>query len=444
MLRRRAVQATVADTGSARRRASWWVWCMSVGVAAAAPAIATAAPDAVQVSHFELEALRQWPRLDIRPEERDLQAMLRAGRSYVFATARICIDRAGVPTTVELVERSGFGGYDGKLISAMRTWRYSPVMRDGEARAACAPVAFMFHPSLQLVPGTDSGKLAVFVGRELTSTDGSGVKAHYEGKSIDVRLATRDDAPPVDGTPVHVLLSNYASFELILWARPGDLASVLREPTLLAPTADEVRRQWPSDISGVRIKRGAPVRILGRKQSLAKIQLLGDDGVTGWIAADLLVKSYRRDVDSSLGSGRQVFLPGKTLLRDRPGGKSVIKLRAQSGLFEADELDRRDDQVQVVVDERHWWAVGWVDAEQLQRPVRRQRPASPDSGRPTIAVPQGALVFDKPRGAAIGRVNRETIVEALRVAADHTQIDIELDGLHVNAWVVTPSGPVQR
>lgn len=430
-----------------RRRwcASWCIGVVSLGVATIAidPAIPTAAPDAAQLSHFELEALRQGLRVDILPDDEDLHAMLRAGREYVFAMARMCIDPTGAPTDVELIERSGFAGYDGKLVSKMRTWRYSPVLRDGAAVAACAPVAFMYHPAIQLVTGRDSGKLAAFTGRELfPSVSGSGVKASYEGASVDVRLAEHDDMRPVDGKPVNVRLSNYATFDLMLWAKPGDLAAVVRETVLLAPTADAVGRGAPEDAPGVRISRGTPVRVVGRK-SLVKVKTLDADGITGWIHPALIGKSYRRYVDAFPHTGQRFSLKGKTPLLDKPGGKVLLKLRARDERYDAAELERRGDDVLVVVNEQKWWAVGWVDAQALQPPVEWRASSFRDSGRASIKVSQGTLVFDKPHGKAIGRANRSTHVEVLQVSAGHTQLDIEMDGLHIAAWVVTPPGAVQ-
>jgi len=57
--------------------------------------------DPVQLSHAELAALREWPHPDVLPDDDDVQAMLRAGRPYVFASARICIDHTGVPASVD-------------------------------------------------------------------------------------------------------------------------------------------------------------------------------------------------------------------------------------------------------------------------------------------------------------------------------------------------------
>jgi hypothetical protein len=242
---------------------------------------------------------------------------------------------------------------------------------------------------------------------------------------------------PVEGTPVNVRLSNYATFDLMLWANPGDLATVMRETVLLAPTVGESRRR-PEDAPGVRISRGTPVRVVGRKQSLVRVKTLDADGLTGWVHPELIGESYRRDVDAFPDTGQRFSLKGKTPLLERPGGKVVLKLRARDEPYAAAELERRGDDVLVVVNEQKWWAVGWVDAGALHPPAERRASTYRNSGRASIAVAQGALVFDKPHGKAIGRANRSTHAEVLQVAAGHTQIDIEMDGLHLAAWVVTP------
>ncbi|MEZ4364480.1 MAG: hypothetical protein R3B48_30165 [Kofleriaceae bacterium] len=400
----------------------------------------------MQLSHFELESLRQPPLQEIVPDDQDIQAMLRAGRDYVFAVAQLCIDRGGKPTTVELTERSGFGGYDLKLLAMMRAWRYTPVERDGEAKDACGPVAFMVHPALQLVTVTDSGSRAVFVGRELfPSASRSGVKVHYDGKEIDVRLARHVESEAVDEEANYILLSDYAGFELMLRADPKDLAWVLNAPALLAPTFDAARRTSSSGTPGLGLKAGSPVRVLGRKSWLSRVQSLEDAKITGWVPSQIVQKRYLAGSFGGAPSGdEQRSLAGRTALRDRPRGKVVMKLPAKRDLFHAEVLERRGDQALVVVDEPHWWALGWVEVKRLLPPTRRGSPDSDSRDRATFAVPQGAILFDQPRGKAIGRANRRTRAEALRVKHGYTEIDLVLDGLHVTAWVVTPSGEESR
>jgi len=405
----------------------------------------------VQLSHSELEALREWPRPDLVPDDDDVQAMLRAGRPYVFAMARMCIDRAGAPAGVELVERSGVASYDAKLVATMRTWRYRPLTRDGVASEACAPVPVMYHPSLQLVALKSCGFGAVLVGHQLfTGPSGSAVKVSYDGKQYDMRLATLDGREPVDRKPVGVLLSDYAGYELNLWAKPGDLAPVLLAPVLLARTPTESRRV-ALRAPGLRVQRGAPVRILGRKQQMVQVRIL-DDGpaLTGWVPAAALGTTFRFELDALPRPGKRIYIASRTPLRDQPGGTVLTELRAREPdqAVEASELERQGDHVLVMIQDKRWWGIGWVAAQQLLPPGSagdRHFPG-PSSGNDhtRIELPLGTLVFDKPRGRAFGRTNGRKFADAHRTADGHTRIDIEFYGLTIDAWVANPPGAVQR
>jgi hypothetical protein len=441
----------------------------SAPAARAAPADPPATPPATpltagveQLSHFDLEALRKWPRLDIVPDDADVQAMLRAGKPYVLATARMCIDRTGAPTAVELVERSGFPKYDAKLVATMRAWRYQPLVRDGEARAACGPVGFLYHPAIDFVAFEDCGCRAAFVGHQLfTSPTGPGVKVSYAGKQFDVGLATSDGERSIEGKPVRLLLSDYAGYDLKLWARPGDLAQVVRESTPLARTPDEHKRPRELKTPGVHLWAGAAVRVLARKQGLVQVRLLDDDRVlTGWLSASEVGLAHHGGIERMPGTSRRILLPDKTQVLDRPGGASLVELRADRGeaAVEVHEIERSGDDVLVEFQDRRWWVIGWVSAQQqvMHQPPRRpgppvRRPGAdkqPPRSRIDLRIdlPQGALVFDRPRGIAFGRVNRRKTAEVRRAsggqpvgqAGGQVAIDAVIGELTVDAWVTSP------
>jgi hypothetical protein len=410
--------------------------------------------DPVQLSHSELAALRKWPDPDVLPDDDDVQAMLRAGRPYVFASARMCIDRAGVPASVELVERSGFASYDAKLVATMRTWRYRPLTRDGEARPACAPVAFMYHPAQQFVTLRGCGFGAAFVGHQLfTSPTGSAVKVSNDGKPYDAQLATFDGREPVDGKPVGIPLSNHAGYEVVLWAKPGDLAPVLLAPVLLARTPAEVGRRIALRDPGLRIWRGVPVRILARKQQRVQVRILGDEpALTGWIPAAALGTTYRHELDALPRPGKRIYIASRTALLGQPGGTVLTELRAaeRDQAVSASELERQGDHVLVMVQDKRWWAIGWVPAQRLL-PAGSVDASHRFRGRPSsgndqarIELPLGTLLYDKPRGWAFGRTNGRTTAQARATADGHTRIDIEFSGLTIEAWVANPPGAVQR
>jgi len=48
-------------------------------------------------------------------------------------------------SSVRLLATSKFDAYDAKLADAVHRWRYRPLMVNGEAYAACAPVTFVYN-----------------------------------------------------------------------------------------------------------------------------------------------------------------------------------------------------------------------------------------------------------------------------------------------------------
>jgi hypothetical protein len=127
-----------------------------------------------------------------------------------------------------------------------------------------------------------------------------------------------------------------------------------------------------------------------------------------------------------------------------------VRRRSTRPAIEAWEIERSGDNVLVKFQDQRWWAVGWVSAQQqlMRRPPRRSNPPARPGGAaktpPRIELPQGALVFDRPRGIAFGRVNRRTTADVRRTANGQAEIDAVIGRLIVDAWVANPPQGGQR
>lgn len=93
-----------------------------------------------------LEARRISGHRDIQPDRRDARAIARAGRR-VFAIIKLCLDDRGVPACIEFYRRSGYEDWDGRLVDGMRTWRYTPYLRNGQPQPVCAKITFFYSPA---------------------------------------------------------------------------------------------------------------------------------------------------------------------------------------------------------------------------------------------------------------------------------------------------------
>lgn len=119
------------------------------------PPVPTFEPPAIEIPPLEtkviaptvLSALRIAGDVNVQPDGADLTAMQRAGSARVTGNFRVCIDTAGRVDRVATVRSTGYAGYDARLLSTMRAWRYRPYAVDGGAVAACSMVTFVFAPT---------------------------------------------------------------------------------------------------------------------------------------------------------------------------------------------------------------------------------------------------------------------------------------------------------
>jgi outer membrane biosynthesis protein TonB len=115
------------------------------GPAAPVPAPSAApAPSRDTIAAKELEALRLSGDPRVAPDLPDQRLVERCNVARVIAALKLCIDTTGTPIVVELLRSSRMPAYDGKLIAAMRTWRYKPYLAEGKPAEVCTAVTFVF------------------------------------------------------------------------------------------------------------------------------------------------------------------------------------------------------------------------------------------------------------------------------------------------------------
>jgi TonB family protein len=415
------------------------------------------APDA-------LESLRVGTRADPVPDESDAQAMAHGTRPVLIANVKLCVDAAGEPSSVTMLRSSGFLDYDAKLRAAVRTWRYRPFVVDGNARPVCTDVAFRYQVPNYDPPLQDCKYDAVFAGHQLwTGPTGTGVDVSaLGGERAEVSLLMPGGRAPVEGEPVAIRFNRPTAYEITLWARPGDLAPVLREPVVLAKTPEGAGVQLGSHDPGIRVVRGAAVQVVQRRGDAAQIQILDDDQhTTGWVPASVVATLYPHVTTRLVGDDHEVHVAANTGLLDKPRGAVLRQLRAKLGeqTVTAFELERREGHVLVMVADQSWWALGWVPTQRLKpaghqargrdvvQPVKIER-AEPGGSRQDeegslMEVPEGALLLDRPGGTAFGRVKKRMPEIVDEVASGHAKLRIYDGPFVVSAWVVRtpPAAP---
>ncbi len=110
------------------------------------PGAPPTSPDAVTVPPSTLERLRTAGTSYIDPDTDDRDAMIKAGKPSVSSRIRVCLDSRGRVSAFAIVKPSGFAGFDLKLLSAIRGWRFKPYMVNNAVRDVCTVFTFMVTP----------------------------------------------------------------------------------------------------------------------------------------------------------------------------------------------------------------------------------------------------------------------------------------------------------
>jgi hypothetical protein len=88
----------------------------------------------------------------IVPNDIDRTRMARARIERIEGTFRLCLDEAGDPESVLPVRSTGLPGYDEKIVSAMRQWKYRPYQIDDQTVPVCTYVTFLYSQDPRSAP----------------------------------------------------------------------------------------------------------------------------------------------------------------------------------------------------------------------------------------------------------------------------------------------------
>ena len=80
----------------------------------------------------------------IAPDDSTKTAIQQTAHSEVTGSFRVCLDETGVVESVLPLRSTGFAEYDYKLITGIRTWRYSPYMVNDQPVPVCTGVTFHY------------------------------------------------------------------------------------------------------------------------------------------------------------------------------------------------------------------------------------------------------------------------------------------------------------
>jgi hypothetical protein len=64
----------------------------------------------------------------------------------VVPVVKMCLDEGGNVAEATLLTSSCFAGYDAKLLSQIRGWKYRPFLVDGKPTPVCTSVVFIYRP----------------------------------------------------------------------------------------------------------------------------------------------------------------------------------------------------------------------------------------------------------------------------------------------------------
>lgn len=99
-----------------------------------------------QLPPQQVEQMRISGEKEIQPPNDVNVAIRRAGQKVIGVT-QMCLSAQGTVSTVKMLKSTGFPGYDNKIKSKMREWRYRPFMVNGKAVPICSTVTFIYTPA---------------------------------------------------------------------------------------------------------------------------------------------------------------------------------------------------------------------------------------------------------------------------------------------------------
>ena len=80
----------------------------------------------------------------VTPDDETKTLIHNSGVSKIVGTFRFCLDETGTPESVLPLRSTGLSRYDARIIAAMREWRYTPYLLDGQPIPICSYVTFIY------------------------------------------------------------------------------------------------------------------------------------------------------------------------------------------------------------------------------------------------------------------------------------------------------------
>jgi periplasmic protein TonB len=98
------------------------------------------------VPQVALEAQRISGEKDIQPPNDVATQIARSGKGTV-GVVKMCLAAGGSVQKLNVLKSTGYPGYDNKIKSKMREWKYRPFMVNGKAVPVCTSVTFIYRPA---------------------------------------------------------------------------------------------------------------------------------------------------------------------------------------------------------------------------------------------------------------------------------------------------------
>jgi periplasmic protein TonB len=98
------------------------------------------------VPQVALEAQRISGEKDIQPPNDVATTISRSGKGVV-GVVKMCLSSGGSVQKLNVLKSTGYPGYDNKIKTKMREWRYRPFMVNGKAVPVCTSVTFIYRPA---------------------------------------------------------------------------------------------------------------------------------------------------------------------------------------------------------------------------------------------------------------------------------------------------------
>ncbi|MGE0549761.1 MAG: TonB family protein [Kofleriaceae bacterium] len=80
----------------------------------------------------------------IYPPDAVKAAMMRDDRMKSVGVLKVCVDQAGVVSSVGIARSIGYRAYDDRLVVGARAWRFRPLIVNGRAAPFCGVVTFVY------------------------------------------------------------------------------------------------------------------------------------------------------------------------------------------------------------------------------------------------------------------------------------------------------------